>query len=43
MKADGRAVYRPDVASLQNLHEEATGNLHSYSSNWSDIYIQGIY
>ncbi|HEB11838.1 MAG TPA: hypothetical protein ENI06_11570 [Spirochaetales bacterium] len=43
MKVDGRAVYRPDVASLQNLHEEATGNLHSYSSNWSDIYIQGIY
>jgi len=43
MEVEGRAVYRADVPSLQNLHEEATGNLHSYSSNWSDIYIQGIY
>lgn len=43
MKPDGRVIQREDVSSLQNLYEEATGNLHSYSSNWSDIYIQGIY
>lgn len=43
MKPDGRVIQREDVSSLQNIYEEATGNLHSYSSDWSDIYIQGIY
>jgi hypothetical protein len=39
----GRAVRRADIPSLQGIHEEASGNLSSYSAYWSDIQITGVY
>jgi hypothetical protein len=43
MDPQGRAVRRPDIPSLQTVHEEATGGLESYSASWSDIEVLGIY
>jgi transglutaminase-like putative cysteine protease len=39
----GRAVGRDREYALQNIWEEATGGLESYSSLWSDVGINGIY
>jgi transglutaminase-like putative cysteine protease len=39
----GRTVSRDRSYALQNIWEEATGGLESYSSFWSDITINGIY
>ncbi len=43
MDPDGRAVRRKDIPSLQVIHEEAAGNLFSYSAYWSDLDVLGIY
>ncbi len=43
MDPDGRTVRRRDIPSMQVFHEEATGNLFSYSAYWSDIEVLGIY
>ncbi|GAH67962.1 unnamed protein product, partial [marine sediment metagenome] len=43
MNPEGRVVRRKDIPSLQLFHEEATGNLFSYSAYWSDIEVLGIY
>jgi transglutaminase-like putative cysteine protease len=43
MDPEGRAVRRPDIPSLQSVHEEASGGLESYSAYWSDIEVLGIY
>jgi transglutaminase-like putative cysteine protease len=43
MDPQGRAVRRPDIPSLQSVHEEATGGLESYSAYWTDIEVLGIY
>jgi hypothetical protein len=39
----GRTVTRNRAYALQNIWEEASGSLESYSSLWSDISITGIY
>jgi hypothetical protein len=39
----GRTVSRNREYALQNIWEEASGGLESYSSLWSDISITGIY
>jgi hypothetical protein len=39
----GRTVMRRDIPSLQLIHEEATGELSSYSAYWSDLEVLGIY
>jgi hypothetical protein len=39
----GRTVMRPDIPSLQVIHEEASGNLSSYNAYWSDLEVLGIY
>lgn len=39
----GRGLRRPDIPSLQSIHEEASGNLTGYSAYWSDIQIMGVY
>jgi len=43
MDSRGRLVSHPQSFSLQNIWEEATGGLESYSSLWGDITISGIY
>jgi len=43
MDPEGRVVRRKDLPTLQTLHEEATGNLFSYSAAWSDIEVLGVY
>ena len=43
MDSRGRAVAHPRSYALQNLWEEATGGLESYSSLWGDITITGMY
>jgi len=43
MEARGRIVSRAPSYSTQNIWEEATGGLESYSSLWGDIIISGIY
>ena len=43
MTPRGRTVQRSREFSLQNLWEEATGGLESYSSLWSDVTITGVY
>ncbi|MDR0718348.1 MAG: IPT/TIG domain-containing protein [Treponema sp.] len=43
MDARGRITARSRDYSLQNLWEEATGGLESYSSLWSDVTITGLY
>ena len=43
MESRGRPVSHPQSYSLQNIWEEATGGLESYSSLWGDITISGIY
>jgi len=43
MENRGRVVSHQQSYSLQNIWEEATGGLESYSSFWSDIIISGIY
>jgi len=43
MENRGRLVSHTQSYSLQNIWEEATGGLESYSSLWGDITISGIY
>ncbi|MDR0670006.1 MAG: IPT/TIG domain-containing protein [Treponema sp.] len=43
MDPRGRTVQRDRDYALQNLWEEAVGELRSYSSLWGDITITGIY
>jgi len=43
MENKGRLVSHPQSYSLQNIWEEASGGLESYSSLWGDITISGIY
>ena len=43
MTPRGRIKLRSRDYSLQNLWEEAVGGLESYSSNWSDVTITGMY
>jgi transglutaminase-like putative cysteine protease len=43
MDPRGRVASRPREYALQNLWEEATGGLESYSSLWSDVTITGMY
>jgi transglutaminase-like putative cysteine protease len=43
MESQGRVTVRDRSYALQNLWEEAAGDLSSYSSLWSDIMINGIY
>jgi transglutaminase-like putative cysteine protease len=43
MDPRGRASVRTREYALQNLWEEATGGLESYSSLWGDITVTGIY
>jgi transglutaminase-like putative cysteine protease len=43
MDPRGRIASRPREYAMQNLWEEATGGLESYSSLWSDVTITGMY
>ena len=43
MESRGRTATHTQAYSLQNIWEEATGGLESYSSFWGDITISGIY
>jgi len=43
MESRGRLSSHTQAYSLQNIWEEATGGLESYSSLWGDITISGIY
>ncbi|GHV74581.1 hypothetical protein AGMMS49940_18830 [Spirochaetia bacterium] len=43
MDPRGRTTIRERDYALQNLWEEAVGDLRSYSSLWSDITINGVY
>ena len=43
MENRGRLVSHKPSYSIQNIWEEATGGLESYSSFWGDITISGIY
>ncbi|MDR2630593.1 MAG: IPT/TIG domain-containing protein [Spirochaetaceae bacterium] len=43
MDPRGRAAVFPRNYALQNLWEEATGGLESYSSLWGDVTITGMY
>ena len=39
----GRTVQRPDLGTLQLHHEEAVGDLASYTARWSGLTILGVY
>jgi hypothetical protein len=43
MESRGRLVSHTQSYSLQNIWEEASGGLESYSSFWGDIIIRGTY
>jgi hypothetical protein len=43
MENRSRLVSHPQSYSLQNIWEEASGGLESYSSFWGDIIINGIF
>jgi len=43
MNPKGRLVTRRNAASFQTIHEEYTGNLRSYSSQWSPLKLLGAY
>jgi len=43
IESRGRPVSHTQGYSMQNIWEEATGGLESYSSLWGDITISGIY
>ncbi len=43
MNPKGRLVTRRNAASFQTIHEEYTGNLRSYSSQWSQLKLLGVY
>jgi len=43
MESRGRTVSHTNSYSLQNIWEEASGGLESYTSLWGDITISGIY
>jgi len=43
MDSRGRLVFHTQSYSLQNIWEEATGGLESYTSLWGDIIIRGVY
>ena len=39
----GRTVHRPELGTLQMHHEEAVGDLASYTARWSGLTILGVY
>ncbi len=43
MTPDGRTVAASRRNSMQTMYEEATGNLVSYTSLWSDVEVTGLY
>jgi len=43
MTPKGKTIHKSNLANLQNIHEEAKGNLHAYSIIWHDIKVLGIY
>jgi hypothetical protein len=43
MNPNGRLVSRRGSASFQSVHEEYTGNLKSYTSNWRVLKVLGIH
>lgn len=43
MDPSGRTIQRADIPSLQTLHEQAQAGLASYTANWSDVRVLGIY
>lgn len=43
MSSDGNLVLRNDVAGLQTIHEEYTGSITSYSSQWNSLEVLGVY
>jgi transglutaminase-like putative cysteine protease len=43
VESRGRLVSRSHTFSLQNIWEEASGGLESYTSLWGDIIITGVY
>ena len=43
MGSNGNLVTRSDVAGLQTIHEEYTGNLTRYSSQWNPLEVHGVY
>ncbi|WP_304224696.1 IPT/TIG domain-containing protein [Gracilinema caldarium] len=43
MDPKGKIVQRDREYALQNIWEESTGTLESYSSLWSDVLVTGVY
>lgn len=43
MDPKGKTVRRDREYALQNIWEESTGTLESYSSLWSDVIVTGVY
>ena len=43
LAARGRTVHRADLGTLQVHHEEAVGDLASYTARWSGLTILGVY
>ncbi|MBN1834338.1 MAG: transglutaminase [Spirochaetales bacterium] len=43
MDPAGRTIQRSDIPSLQRLHEEASGELESYTASWEDLKVLGVY
>jgi transglutaminase-like putative cysteine protease len=43
MEPSGRTIQRSDIPSLQDIHEEASGGLDSYTASWEDLTVLGIY
>ncbi len=43
MTPDGRTISATRRNSMQSMYEEATGNLISYTSFWSDVEVTGLY
>jgi len=43
MESHGRPVFHTQSYSFQNLWEEASGGLDSYTSLWGDVTISGVY
>ena len=43
LTANGRTVRRPGTANLQLHHEEASGELHAYTSRWGGLEVVGVF
>ncbi len=43
MDPRGRTSSRPKTYAFQNIWEEAVGDIHSYSTLWSELSVTGIY